>query len=87
LSCPDFLETNFEPLVLVFQYHIIITNITYARPHPLQNDAGFRPANAIHSNRVRRYKMRQMMMPQAAGGQRMIEMEGNVVQRVEGIDE
>jgi hypothetical protein len=31
--------------------------------------------------------MRRMMMPHAAGGQRMIEMEGNVVQRVEGIDE
>jgi len=53
----------------------------------LMNDAGLRPANAILNNRVRRYKMRQMMMPDASGGGRMIEMEGNVVRRVEGIDE
>jgi len=51
------------------------------------NDAGLRPANAILNNRVRRYKMRQMMMPDAKGGGRMIEMDGNVVRRVEGIDE
>ena len=31
--------------------------------------------------------MRQMMMPDALGGGRMIETEGNVVRRVEGIDE
>jgi len=53
----------------------------------LMNNAGLRLANAILNNRVRRYKMRQMMMPDAAGGWRMIETEGNVVQRVEGIDE
>jgi len=51
------------------------------------NDAGLRPANAILNNRVRQYKMRQMMMPNAKGGGRMIERERNVVQRVEGIDE
>jgi hypothetical protein len=53
----------------------------------LMNEAGLRPANAILNNRVRRYKMRQMMMPDALGGGRMLEMEGNVVHRVEGIDE
>jgi hypothetical protein len=53
----------------------------------LMNDAGLRPANAILDNRIRRYKMRQMMMPDASGGGRMLEMEGNVVHRVEGIDE
>ena len=51
------------------------------------NDAGLRPANAILNNRVRRYKMRQIMMPDASGGGRMLEMEDNVVHRVEGIDE
>jgi len=51
------------------------------------NDAGLRPAKSILNNRVRRYKMRQMMMPDALGGGRMIETEGNVVRRVEGIDE
>jgi len=51
------------------------------------NDAGLRLANAILDTRVWRYKMRQMMMPDAAGGGRMIELEGNVVRRVEGIDE
>jgi ribonuclease HI len=51
------------------------------------NDAGLRPANAILNNRVRWYKMRQMMMPNALGGGRMLEMDGNVVHRVEGIDE
>jgi len=53
----------------------------------LMNDAGIRPATAILNNQVRRYKMRQMMMPDAVGGGRMIAMEGNVVRRVEGIDE
>jgi len=51
------------------------------------NDARLRPANAILNNRVRRYKMRQMMMPDALGGGKMMEMEGNVVRRVEGINE
>jgi len=53
----------------------------------LMNDAGLRPANAILNNRVRRYKMRQMIMLDAAGGGRVIKMEGNVVRRVEGIDQ
>jgi len=53
----------------------------------LMNDAGLRPAKAILNIRVRRYKMRQMMMSDALGRGRMIEMEGNVVRRVEGIDE
>jgi hypothetical protein len=53
----------------------------------LMNDAGLRPANAILDNRVRRYKMRQMMMPDALGGRKMINTEEGVVQRVEGIDE
>jgi len=53
----------------------------------LMNDAGLRPANAILNNRVRHYKMRQMMMPDATGRGKMIEMKGNVVPRVEGIDE
>jgi len=51
------------------------------------NDAGLRPANAVLNNRVRPYKMRQMMMPNAIGGGKIMEMEGNVVRRVEGIDE
>jgi hypothetical protein len=53
----------------------------------LMNEAGLRPANVILNNRVRRYKMRQIMMPDALGGGIMLEMEGNVVHRVEGIDE
>jgi len=57
------------------------------RQEALMNDAGLRPANAILNNRVRRYKMRQMIMPDATGGGKMLEMEGNVVRRVEGIDE
>jgi len=51
------------------------------------NNAGLGLANAILNTRVRRYKMRQMMMPDATGRGKMIEMEGNVVRRVEGIDE
>jgi len=51
------------------------------------NEAGLRPAKAILDNRLRRYKMRQMMMPDATGGGKMLEMEDNVVRRVEGIDE
>jgi len=47
---------------------------------------GFRPGCAILNNRVRLYKMRQMMMPDVTGGGRIIAMEGNVVRRVEGID-
>jgi len=51
------------------------------------NDAGLRPANAIVNNRIRQYKMRQMMMPDANGGGKMIETQDGVVRRVEGIDE
>jgi len=51
------------------------------------NDAGLRPAKALLNNRVRRYKLRQMMMPDAQGGGRMLEVRRNVLQRVEGIDE
>jgi len=43
------------------------------------NNAGLRPAKSIPNNRVRRYKMRQMMMPDATGGGKELEMEGNVV--------
>jgi len=53
----------------------------------LMNDTGLRPANEIPNNQVRWYKMRQMMMPDASGGGRMIKMEGNVIRRVKGIDE
>jgi len=53
----------------------------------LMNEAGLRPAVANLNNRVRRYKMRQMMMPDAVGGGKMIETEEGVVRRVEGIDE
>jgi len=34
LSCPDFLETNLEPLSCFLISHIV-TNSTYAQPHPL----------------------------------------------------
>ena len=51
------------------------------------NDVGLRPATALLNNRVRRYKLRQMMMPDAQGGGRMLEVRRNVLQRVEGIDE
>jgi len=53
----------------------------------LMNDAGLRPAKALLKNRVRQYKLRQMMMPDAQGGGRMLEVRRNVLQRVEGIDE
>jgi hypothetical protein len=53
----------------------------------LMNDAGLRLAESLLNTRVRRYKMRQMSMPDASGGGRMIEMDDNVVRRVEGIDE
>jgi hypothetical protein len=48
----------------------------------LMNDAGLRPANVILNNRVRYYMMRQMMMPDASGGGRMLEMDGNLIRRV-----
>jgi hypothetical protein len=45
------------------------------------NDAALRPAESLLNNRLRRYRMRQMMMPDATGGGRMLEMEGNVVRK------
>jgi len=53
----------------------------------LMNDAGLRLAKALLNNSVRRYKLRQMMMPDAQGGGKMLEVQRNVLQRVEGIDE
>jgi len=53
----------------------------------LMNDAGLRPAMALLNNRVRRSKLRQMMMPNAQGGGKMLDIWRNVLQRVEGIDE
>jgi len=52
----------------------------------LMNDAGLQPTKALLNNRVRRYKLRQMMMPDAQGGGRMLEIRRHVIQRVEGID-
>jgi len=53
----------------------------------LMNDAGLRPAKALLNNQVRRHKLRYMMMPDAKGRGRMLEVRRNVLQRVEGIDE
>ena len=53
----------------------------------LMTEAVLQPAKPLLNNRLLRHQMRQMMMPKATGGGRMIEMEGNVVRRVEGIDE
>ena len=53
----------------------------------LMNDVGLRLAKALLNNRVWRYELRQMMMPDAQGGGRMLEIWRNVLQRVEGIDE
>jgi len=53
----------------------------------LMNDAGLRPAKALLNNWVRQYKLRQMMMPDAQGGGRMLVVQRNVLQWVEGIDE
>ena len=53
----------------------------------LMNDAGLLPAEPLLNNRLRRYKVRQMMMPDSSGGGRMIKIRGSVCQRVEGIDE
>ena len=53
----------------------------------LMNDAGVQPATALLNHRARWYKLRQMMMPDAQGGGRMLEVQRNVLQRVEGIDE
>jgi len=40
----------------------------------LMNNAGLRPATGLLNNRVRRYKLRQMMMPDAQGGGKMLEV-------------
>jgi hypothetical protein len=53
----------------------------------LMNEARLQPANALLNNRVRQYKMTQMMMPNAKGAGKMLELRGSVLQRVEGIDE
>jgi len=53
----------------------------------LMNEAGLRPAEAMLNNRVRRYKLRQMKMPDGNGGGRMLKLRRGVLQRVEGIDE
>ena len=50
----------------------------------LMNDAGLRPAVALLNSWVRCYKLRQMMMPDAQGGGRILELRRNVLQRVEG---
>jgi len=52
----------------------------------LMNEASLRPARALLNNRVRWYKLRQMMRPDAQGGGRMLEVRRNVLQWVEGID-
>jgi len=56
-------------------------------PEALTNDVGLRPGKALLNNRVHQYKLRQMMMPDAQGGGRMLETQRNVLQWVEGIDE
>jgi len=53
----------------------------------LMNDAGLRPAVSLLNNRVRRYKVRQMMMPDAQGRGKCLDIRRNVLQKVEGIDE
>jgi len=53
----------------------------------LMNDAGLRPAVSLLNNRVRWYKLRQIMMPDTQGVGRMSEIRKNVLSRVEGIDE
>jgi len=46
------------------------------------NGAGLRPAKALLNNRVRRYKLRQMMMPDFQGRGRMLDIPRNVLQEV-----
>jgi len=53
----------------------------------LMIDAGLRLAVALRNIRIRRYQLRQMMMPDAQGGGKMLEVWRNVTQGVEGIDE
>jgi len=51
------------------------------------NDAALRPAESLLNNRLRRYKLRQMKMPDLQGRGKMSEPEGFKLNRVEGIDE
>jgi len=51
----------------------------------LTNDAALRLANALLDNHLRRYKLRQTMMPDAQGGERELKTRQGVLQRVEGI--
>jgi len=53
----------------------------------LMNDGALRPATALLINRVRCSKLREMMMPDAQGGGKMIRQKGQYAHRVEGIDE
>jgi len=53
----------------------------------LMNDVGLRLAKALPNNRVRRYRLTQMMMPDAQGGGKMLDIRRNGLQGVEGIDE
>jgi len=53
----------------------------------MMNDAGLPPAVAFLNNCVGRCKLRQMMMPDAQGGGRMLDIQRNVSQGVEQIDE
>jgi len=53
----------------------------------LTNDVGLRLAVALLNNRVRWYELRQMMMPIAPGGGRMLAVRRDDLQRVEWIDE
>ena len=53
----------------------------------LMHDTGLGPALPYLNNRVQRYKLRQMMMPDAKGGGRESQSKRNDLQRMEGIDE
>ena len=44
------------------------------------NDAGLRPAVAVLNNRVRRYKLGQMIVPDAQGRGKKLEVRRNVLQ-------
>jgi len=48
-------------------------------PGGLMNDVGLQLAKALLNNRLRRYKLRQMMMPDAQGGGRMLEVRRYVI--------
>jgi hypothetical protein len=49
------------------------------------NHAGLPPADSLLNNRLSRYKVRQMMMPDSLGGGKMIKKRATVCQRVKGI--